>query len=108
MVIELFFLQDMITKYHNIHIIQALITEASSHTNKQKTTKNEIIAIVLNTIGINLIKNHRKIINIVILNQLTAIRWVVHESLKLSFRLLCIFSLAQIRIQAKNIASSLG
>lgn len=108
MVIELFFLHDNITKYHNTHIIHALITEASSHTNKQKINKNEIITIVLNIIGINLRKNHKKIISMVILNQLTATRCVVHELLKLSFRFFGIFSLAQISIQAKNVASSFG
>ena len=108
MVIELLFLQEIITKYHKIHIIHALTTDASSHTNKQKITKNETIVIVLNIIGINFKKNHRKIINMVILNQLTATRWVVQELLKLSLKFFGIFSLAQIRIHDKNIASSLG
>ena len=70
--------------------------------------KNERIKIVLGNKGINLRKNHRNIIKIVILNQLTATRWVVQELLKLSLKLFGIFSLAHINIQDRNIASSFG
>lgn len=72
--IEILFLQEILIMYHNIHIIQALTTDASKPTNKQKTIKNQIINILLITIGKNLNKNHKKIMRIVILNQLTAIK----------------------------------
>jgi len=44
----------------------------------------------------------------VILNQLTAIKWVSQELLKSFFKESGIFSLAQMRIHQRNIASSEG
>ncbi len=105
---EFLLLHEIVIKYHRTHIIHALTTDASSHTNIQKIIKKEIIIIVLKMTGTNLRKNHMNIIKIVILNQLTAIRWVVQELLKLLFNSLGIFSLAQIKIHDRKIASSFG
>gem|GEM_PF-938622 len=107
-VIDELFLHKLVIKYHNIHIIHALTTDASSHTKKQKITKKEKIKIVLINIGINLNKNHKNIIKIVILNQLTAIICVVQELLKSCDKSFGIFSLAHIKIQESRTDSSLG
>ena len=86
----------------------ALKTATLSQTIKVKNITNKVIKKNLIYIGINLKRNHKKTIIMVMLNQLTAIKCVSQELLKLDIILSEIFSLVHIRIQARNAHSSFG
>lgn len=102
------FLQDIRIIYHNNHIIAALTTGAVSHTISTKNIIKQLIIIICNTFGKYFTKNHINIINIVILNQLTAIKCVNPELLKSCFISSDKLSLAHNNIHQRNIASFFG
>jgi hypothetical protein len=68
------FLPESKTIYHSNHIIAALITGAVSQTMNTKNTINHHIITTCIILGKYFTKNHTNIINIVILNQLTAMK----------------------------------
>ena len=79
--------------------------------NPTKIVKRIIEVVIIKifiVFGRYLIRYVRKTINIVILNQETAIKWVNHELLKSCFKSSGRDSLAHNKIHHKNIASSFG
>jgi hypothetical protein len=107
-VIALLVFHDCKNIYQSTHIIAALTTGAQSHTNTENAIILKLTTITLSVEGRN---PNKKVINIthrVILNPLTAIKWVRPELLKSSLRSFGIFSLAQNKIPQRNIASCCG
>jgi hypothetical protein len=102
------FLHESKTIYQSSHIIAALITGAVSQTMNTKNTINHHIINICIILGKYFTKNHIKIINIVILNQLTAIKCVSHELLKSSLISSDKLSRAHNNIPQRNIASFFG
>ena len=89
-------------------MIAALITGAVSQTISTKNIINPHMANICIRLGKYFTKNHTNIINIVILNQLTAIKCVSHELLKSSLISSDKLSRAHNNIPQRNIASFFG
>ena len=89
-------------------MIDALITGVSAQTRIVKKDINIVTNIILKKLGKYFVIIVTNIIIIVILNQLTAIKWVNHELLKLVFKSLGKFSLAHNKIHCKKIHSLIG